>query len=138
MPKRREKSMSTQFMTDKEKEKGPGVLTSEDVKALFGLFSEFVDDRDSKDQLAFTGDALRQLIGAYGDHLVDLMESWPDLPKALRGEEARARARLLRMRLLEGLFQKPRVQSGADRYALVEGPDAHATRSLISGKGMEI
>jgi hypothetical protein len=130
--------MSTQFMMENEMEKGPGVLTSEDVKALFRLFAEFVYDKSSKEQLAFSGEALAQLIEAYGDHLVVLMDTWPDLPKALRSDEASARARLLRMRLLEGLSKKSRSQSGTERYVLVEEPEAYETRSLIRGKGMEI
>jgi hypothetical protein len=130
--------MSRQYTTSNQVTQGPGVLTSEDVKALFRLFAEFVYDKGSAEQVAFSGEALAQLIESYGDHLVDLMESWPELPEALRSEQASARARLLRMRLLEGLSKKSRIQSEAERYVLVEGRDAHETRSLISGKGMEI
>jgi hypothetical protein len=130
--------MSTELSSTSEKSKGPGVLTTADVTALFQLFAESVYGKGSQKQLAFTGPALAQLIEAYGEHLVFLMKAWPDLPRALKSPESTARARLLRRRLLDGLTKKSKVREEVFQYDLVEEPDAHQTRSLIGGKGLEI
>ena len=117
---------------------GPGVLTQDDVRALFRLMVEVAQGTDADETIAFSGRALAALFSSYGDHLLKLMEDWPDLSKALQSDDAIDRARKLRQRLLESATFEP-LRSLAGRPARIVGhPQADIGRSLIKGKGMEI
>lgn len=117
---------------------GPGVLTKSDVQALFRLMTEVAQGTDSDETIAFSGQALAALFNSYADHLLKLMDEWPDLSKALQSKDAIDRARKLRERLLQGGSFEP-LRSVSGRPARVVGhPQAHVARSLILGKGMEI
>jgi phage tail tape-measure protein len=117
---------------------GPGVLTRDDVRALFRLMVEVAQGPDSDETIAFSGRALAALFSSYADHLLKLMDEWPDLSKALQSDDAVGRARKLRERLLESGTCEP-LRSIAGRPARIVGhPQADIGRSLIRGKGMEI
>lgn len=117
---------------------GPGVLTKDDVQALFRLMAEVAQGTDCEETIAFSGQAVAALLNSYASHLLKLMDEWPDLSKALQGNDAIERARKLRQRLLQsGSFEPLRSVSGTP-VRIVGHPQAHVARSLILGKGMEI
>ena len=120
------------------KRRGPGVLTKDDVQALFRLMVVVAQGTDPDESIAFSGQALAALLNSYADHLLKLMDEWPDLSKAIQGNEAIERARKLRERLLQsGSFEPLRSISGTP-VRIVGHPQAHTARNLILGKGMEI
>ena len=99
---------------------------------------EVAQGTDADETIAFSGQALAALFSSYADHLLKLMDDWPDLSKALRSDDAMARARKLRERLLESGTLEP-LRNIAGRPARIVGhPQADIGRSLIKGKGMEI
>jgi hypothetical protein len=66
------------------------------------------------------------------------MDEWPDLSKALKGNDAIERARKLRERLLQSGSFNPLLSSRGTPVRVVGHPEAYVARSLILGKGMEI
>jgi hypothetical protein len=81
---------------------------------------------------------LAALFSSYADHLLKLMDEWPDLSKALQSNDAVDRARKLREQLLKsGTFEPLRSVAGRPAR-IVAHPQADIGRSLIKGKGMEI
>ena len=118
--------------------RGPGVLTRDDVQALFRLMVEVAQGTDSDETIAFSGQAVAALLNSYADHLLKLMDEWPDLSKALKGNDAIERARKLRERLLQSGSFKPLLSSRGTPVRVVGHPEAYVARSLILGKGMEI
>jgi hypothetical protein len=119
---------------------GPGVLTREDVKALFEVFIEFVSStKKSSRKLAFTGDALAVLLASYSEHLLGLMNDWEGLSPALRSAAAKERAAGTRARLAQRRRRaQPAIFSAALPFLLIGTAEAEWARSLIRGKGMEI
>ena len=125
-------------LRDGTRKRGPGLLTKEDVRALFRLMAEVAQGTDSDETIAFSGRVLAALFESYSDHLLKLMDEWPDLPGALRSNEAIERARKLRERLLSvASHEMPRSAKGAP-VRIVGQPQDFVVRSLILGKGMEI
>jgi hypothetical protein len=125
-------------LPDRTQKRGPGVLTRDDVQALFKLMVEVAQGTDSEESIAFSGQALAALLNSYADHLLKLMDEWPHLSKALRGNDAIERARKLRERLLQSGSFKPLLSSRGAPVRVVGHPEAYVARSLILGKGMEI
>ena len=133
--------MATGVSDDGTLRTGAGVLSKEDVRALFRLMAEVAQGADSKETIMFSGEALATLFESYAEHLVTLMDRWPDLSMALRGDDAINRARRLRKRLLRrprhvsllSLFYSKGIPIGVVRM-----PEAQAARNFILGKGMQI
>lgn len=126
------------ILSDGTRKRGPGLLTKEDVRALFRLMAEVAQGTDSDETVAFSGRVLAALFESYSDHLLKLMDEWPDLSGALRSKEAIERARKLRERLLSvASHELPRSARGIP-VRIVGQPQDFAVRSLILGKGMEI
>jgi hypothetical protein len=100
--------------------------------------AEVAQGTDPDETIAFSGQALAALFNWYGDHLLKLMDEWPDLSKAIQGDDAINRARKLRERLLGNASFEPLRSIKGTPVRVVGHPQAHAARSLILGKGMEI
>ena len=125
-------------LRDRTQGRGPGVLTKEDVRALFRLMAEVAQGADSEETVAFSGRALAALFESYAGHLLRLMDEWPDLSKALRDNDSLERARRLRERFLRNASYEPPRNARGVPVRIVGQPQTHEFRNLILGKGMEI
>jgi hypothetical protein len=115
-------------------------LSTEDVRALFKLMTQavYAGDEDERGDLAFTGRLLATWFEAYSEHLIKLMENWPELSEALQGKDANVRARVLHERLRRSGTIRPLIDLRGRPMRIVPDDQADVARSLIKGKGMEI
>ena len=126
-------------MTGGPRRSGSGKgLSEEDEEALFELMAQAAYGGEDRDDIVFTGKFLASIFRAYSEHLIKIMRDWPGLSDALQSKDAIERARRLHERLRESATVRPLVDSRGRSLRVIPDLQEQVTRSLISGKGMEI
>ena len=113
-------------------------LSKRDVSALFRLMAEVAKGADPGETLAFSGLALAELFDSYATHLLELMDKWPDLSRALRSDDAIHRARAFRQLMLNDASQGQLLGANGGSLPIIGLPEVRHAIRVILGKGMEL